>query len=204
MAILGLTEFLLLDAAPGTKQRGRLELIQRTGLEIKEIIRALLDFARENPEERHVVVLEDVVRTTLDLVRRTNAHKGIELIDRYDGSLAAVSASPNQLKQLLLNLIANARQAMPHGGTVHVDVRRENGHALVVVSDDGPGIEPDLLGRIFEPFFTTRRPTGGAGLGLPVSLGIAESHGGTLTVTSEPGRGAAFTLRLPVVEEEAR
>jgi two-component system, NtrC family, sensor kinase len=197
-AILGLTEFLLKDSEPGTQQHERLMLIQETGLEIKEIVRALLDFARENAEERHVVELETVVRSTVDLVRRTNAHKGVELIEAYDASGIEVHASANQLKQIVLNLVANARQAMPNGGTARVGVYRERDQALVVVADDGPGMPPDVLDRVFEPFFTTKRDTGGTGLGLSVSLGIAEAHGGSLSVFSQPGGGATFTLRLPV------
>jgi PAS domain S-box-containing protein len=201
-AILGLTEFLLKEAEPGSKAVQRLELIQQTGLEIKEIVRALLDFARENAEERHVVALEDVVQATVDLVRRTNAHKGVELVDSYDATGAPVTASPNQLKQIFLNLIANARQAMPNGGTVKVDVRQDGDWVIATVGDDGPGIDAAVLERIFEPFFTTKRATGGTGLGLSVSLGIAEAHGGSLTASSEPGRGATFTLRLPIAAEE--
>jgi two-component system NtrC family sensor kinase len=199
-AILGLTEFLLKEAEPGSLTHQRLALIQGSGIEIKEIVRALLDFAREHADERRVVPFEDVIRSTLDLVRRTNAHKGIELVDTYDGSRADVIATPNQLKQIVLNLIANARQAMPDGGTVHVDVRRDGSHVVASVADDGPGIAPELRERIFEPFFTTKRLTGGTGLGLSVSLGIAEAHDGTLTVTSEPGAGSTFALRLPVLE----
>ena len=202
-AILGLTEFLLKEAEPGSRASQRLELIQQTGLEIKEIVRALLDFARENADERYVTPLEDVVRSTIDLVRRTNAHKGVELIDSYDGSGVLVNGSANQLKQIVLNLIANARQALPDGGTVRVDVRREGEYAVAAVVDDGPGIEPALLERIFEPFFTTKRATGGTGLGLSVSLGIAEAHGGTITAESERGRGATFTLRLPIADVDA-
>jgi PAS domain S-box-containing protein len=202
-AILGLTEFLLKESEAGSKAASRLELIQQTGLEIKEIVRALLDFARENAEERHVVSLEEVVRSTVDLIRRTNAHKGIELVDDYESGDVLVNASPNQLKQIFLNLIANARQAMPGGGNVSVVVRREGGLAVATVSDDGPGIEPAVADRIFEPFFTTKRLTGGTGLGLSVSLGIAEAHGGRLTVASEPGFGAAFTLCLPIADNGA-
>ena len=202
-AILGLTEFLLKESEPGSKAHNRLELIQQTGLEIKEIVRALLDFARENAEERHVVPLDDVVRSTLDLIRRTNAHKGIELVDTYESTDVCINGSANQLKQIFLNLIANARQAMPNGGTVSVTVRREGGFAVASVTDDGPGMELSVAERIFEPFFTTKRLTGGTGLGLSVSLGIAESHGGRLTVSSEPGAGATFTLSLPIADGEA-
>ena len=203
-AILGLTEFLLKESEVGSRAHTRLELIQQTGLEIKEIVRALLDFARENAEEHQLVSLDDVVRSTVDLVRRTNAHKGVELIDHYEGSDVVVSASPNQLKQIFLNLIANARQAMPGGGTILVHVRRVGDLAIATVADDGPGIDPAVADRIFEPFFTTKRLTGGTGLGLSVSLGIAEEHGGRLTVASEPGAGTTFTLCLPVADEDTQ
>jgi PAS domain S-box-containing protein len=200
-AILGLTEFLLKESDEGSRARQRLELIRETGLEIREIVRALLDFAGENTEERHLVPIEDIVRSTVDLVRRTNAHKGVELVDTYDATDALVLASPNQLKQVFLNLIANARQAMPLGGTVHVEVACLGKNALVTVADEGPGIDPSMLSRIFEPFFTTKRDLGGTGLGLSVSLGIAESHGGTLIASSELGRGARFEVRLPLATE---
>ncbi len=203
-AILGLTEFLLKESEVGSRAHTRLELIQQTGLEIKEIVRALLDFARENAEEHQLVSLDDVVRSTVDLVRRTNAHKGVEVIDHYEGSDALVSASPNQLKQIFLNLIANARQAMPGGGTILVHVRRVGDLAIATVADDGPGIDPVVADRIFEPFFTTKRLTGGTGLGLSVSLGIAEEHGGRLTVASEPGAGTTFTLCLPIADGDTQ
>jgi PAS domain S-box-containing protein len=201
-AILALTEFLLKDAEPGSKTQERLALIQETGLEIKEIVQGLLDFARENAEERQVVPLDDVIRSTVDLVRRTNAHKGVELVDAYDDGGALVMASSNQLKQVFLNLISNARHAMPHGGRVTIGVHRDGkDYVVATVSDEGPGIEPDVLSRMFEPFFTTKRASGATGLGLSIAVGIAESHGGTLTAASEPGNGATFSLRLPIADE---
>ncbi len=199
-AILGLTEFLAKDAEPGSKAAERLELIRRSGEEIKDIVRALLDFARENPEERLVVPIDDVVHEALTLVSRTNAHKGIELVESYADDGALVCASSNQLKQILLNLIANARQAMPDGGTVTVDVRSDADEAVVTVSDDGPGIPPEVADRIFEPFFTTKGAALGTGLGLSVSLGIAQAHGGTLVLDTDRERGAAFVLRLPLAQ----
>jgi PAS domain S-box-containing protein len=202
LAVLGLTEFLLMEAEQGSKAHERLKLIQQTGLEIKEIVRALLDFARESADELQIVSARDVVHSTLDLVRRTNAHKGIEFAENYETENAILMGNANQLKQLVLNLIANAREAMPNGGVVGVDVKRDGDDVLIVVTDEGAGVPPELVGRIFEPFFTTRRGRGGSGLGLPVSLGIAETHGGTLTVVTEPGSGCAFTVRLPAVQPE--
>jgi two-component system NtrC family sensor kinase len=92
---------------------------------------------------------------------------------------------------------------MPGGGTITVEVGRDGDVAWAEVRDTGPGIPQEEVARIFEPFYTTRRDRGGTGLGLSVSFGIAQAHGGGLVVASEPGQGAAFRLRLPVLEEAA-
>jgi signal transduction histidine kinase len=115
-----------------------------------------------------------------------------------------VDASPNQLKQIFVNLISNAAQAMKEtGGTVTVEVGRDGDVAWADVRDTGPGIPEDVLGRIFEPFYTTRRAVGGTGLGLSVSFGIAQTHQGSLTADSMPGQGASFRLRLPIANGSA-
>ena len=105
-----------------------------------------------------------------------------------------------QVRQLLLNLVRNAREAMPGGGTLSVATRAQDGAALVEVKDTGPGIEPARLARIFDPFFTTKER--GTGLGLALAQEIAQEHGGELTCASVPGQGTAFTLRLPAVPDE--
>jgi PAS domain S-box-containing protein len=196
-AILGLVEFLLKDSEPGTKAHDRLQLIQSTALEIKEIVRSLLDFARESSNERAVVSLDEVIRETVTLVSRTTAGHGVEMVEELGEGPFRVEASPNQLKQVFLNLIANARQAMPDGGTIRISLTADEDAVEAVVSDTGGGIPAQDLQRIFEPFYTTKRDRGGTGLGLSVSLGIAETHGGSLTAVSTPGQGATFTLRLP-------
>lgn len=196
-AILGLVEFVLADVEPGSKAHERLELVHRTALEIKEIVRALLDFARESSDEQRVVALDDVVRETVDLVRRTSANRGVEIVQEPADGPFLVHGSPNQLKQIFLNLLANARQALPDGGTVTLRLERDGDWVVATVRDTGPGVDPEALPRIFEPFFTTRRADGGTGLGLSVSLGIAEAHGGSLTAGEASGGGAAFTLTLP-------
>jgi PAS domain S-box-containing protein len=203
-AILGLVEFLLLDAEQGTKSHERLELIQGTALEIKEIVRALLDFARERSDERAVISLTDVAAQTVELMRRTSAAKQVEIVERHADAVVPVDASANQLKQIFVNLISNAKQAMKDGGgTITVEVGRDGDVAWAEVRDTGPGIPAEVVGRIFEPFFTTRRDLGGTGLGLSVSFGIAQAHGGSLVVDSSPGEGTAFRLRLPIAEGAA-
>ncbi|HEX2506129.1 MAG TPA: ATP-binding protein [Gaiellaceae bacterium] len=199
-AILGLVEFLLKESEPGTKAHDRLLLVHQTGLEIKEIVRALLDFAREPSEERAGMSVRDAAHETVELFRRTSAAKGIELTEAYGEEPTPVFGSPNQLKQIFLNLITNASQALAGEGHVEVAVHRDGDWVVAAVSDDGRGIPEDALGRIFEPFFTTKRSAGGSGLGLSVSHGIAAAHGGSLTAENRPEGGARFTLRLPVKE----
>ena len=199
-AILGLVEFLLKDAEVGTKGHERLVLIQRTGLEIKEIVRALLDFAREPSDERVPVSVADAARETVELFRRTSAAKASDLRADYTGEDTVVDGSGNQLKQIFLNLLANATHSVGGaGGEVDLAVKRDGDWVVATVSDTGPGIPENVLPRIFDPFFTTKRGTGGSGLGLSVSLGIAQAHGGTLLAENRPEGGARFVLRLPAV-----
>jgi PAS domain S-box-containing protein len=201
-AILGLVEFLFKEFEPGTKPFERLKLIQQTGFEIKEIVRALLDFSRERSDVFTTVSLQEVGAQTIELIRRTSSAKMVELVERYPEEPLLVEGSPNQLKQVFLNLVTNAQQAMPDGGTVTVEVFREGDEAVARVTDTGPGIPEDVLPRIFEPFFTTKRDLGGSGLGLSVSFGIVEMHGGTLAACLAPEGGTCFELRLPLSTEE--
>jgi PAS domain S-box-containing protein len=200
-AILGLVEFLLKDAGPGTKAHERLVLVQQTALEIKEIVRALLDFAREPADVTTTMSVQEVAAQTVDLVRRTIAAKDIEIVERYGEEPTIVSGSPNQLKQVFLNLLTNAQQAMPEGGTVTVAVERRGDLVRATVSDTGPGIPEETLALIFEPFYSSKRRAGGSGLGLSISRGIAQMHGGDLATESRAGAGASFVLTLPAVKE---
>ena len=202
-AILGLVEFLLKEVEEGTKPHDRLKLIQQTGLEIKDVVRALLDFARERSDELELVDLADVLGQTVDLVRRTTLRKEVEIVERYGDEPVVAYASAGQVKQVVLNLITNAQQAMGLSGTIAIELTRERDHALVRVADTGPGIAPDIIDRIFDPFFTTKRELGGTGLGLALSQSIAGAHGGTLSAASPAGGGAEFTLTLPLGEAHA-
>jgi signal transduction histidine kinase len=195
-AILGLVEFLLRDAEPGTKAHERLTLVHETGLEIKTIARALLDFARERPGEAEMFNLAPATAATIELFRRTSAARDVEIELRADPYLP-VHGSVAQLKQLVLHLLANAREALPAGGSVAVELTGAGGDVVLRVSDSGTGIPTFNLNRIFEPFFTTRQERGASGLGLAAARTIAAAHGGTLTAESPAGSGARLTLRLP-------
>jgi PAS domain S-box-containing protein len=201
-AILGLVEFLLKDAEAETKSHERLVLVQQTALEIKEIVRALLDFAREPADVTTTVSVREVAAQTVDLVRRTIAAKDIEIVEHYGDGPTIVSGSPNQLKQIFLNLLTNAQQAMPEGGTVTVAVENSGDLVRATVTDTGPGIPAETLALIFEPFYSSKRRSGGSGLGLSISRGIAQMHGGDLAAESLAGAGASFVLTLPAAVEE--
>ncbi len=144
--------------------------------------------------------VHETIDSTLNLLRGRLA--GIEVRCEY-GEIADVESYAGQLAQVFLNLIANAADALGDAGTVTVRTRPEGEGVVVEVEDDGAGIEPEHLERIFDPFFTTKDVGKGTGLGLSVTYGIVTRHGGTITVTSDPGRGTCFRVELPVRMSDA-
>ncbi|NOH03123.1 MAG: hypothetical protein HND47_14760 [Chloroflexi bacterium] len=143
-------------------------------------------------------IVNDVIALTRHLLQTSNVNLALEL----DESLPRVSIDTNQMKQVLLNLIHNALQAMPKGGELRVGTHkgsRENRNWVVMaVKDSGVGISPADQARIFEPFFTTKGDRGGTGLGLSVTYGIVADHGGAIEVSSRSGEGSLFEVWLPV------
>ena len=114
------------------------------------------------------------------------------------GELPSVECIRSQMDQVFLNLLANAAQAITGPGAITIETRREAAWAVVSITDTGPGIAPEVLGRIFDPFFTTKPVGEGTGLGLSISYEIVKKHGGEITAESRSGQGATFTLRVPV------
>jgi signal transduction histidine kinase len=198
--ILGLVDFLLTEVEPGTKAHERARLIQNSGREIQAIVQALLGFARTQPEEDGVVSLQRTASASVELLRCTNSAKTIELRERYTSEPVDVRGSAPRLAQLFLHLLLNAQQALAGGGTITLEVARENEWAMASVTDTGPGFRPGVLARAFDPFFTTKREPVGPGLGLSASRQIAREHGGDVVAQPANGRGTAVVLRLPTVE----
>jgi two-component system sensor histidine kinase HydH len=161
------------------------------------LARNLLEVARSTGAEQEPLDLAAVIADMLCLVRNDMKTSNVRVEERIEPDLPPVLGSRGRLKQALLNLLVNARQAMPKGGQVTLRVERDgDGRVAIRVADTGVGIPPENMERIFEPYFTTKE--NGTGLGLPVTRRIVEEHGGTLGVTSQAGAGTEFVIRLPV------
>jgi two-component system, NtrC family, sensor kinase len=165
----------------------------------RKIVRDLRVFARSQDDVWQPVDLHEELESSLTLLN--HLLKDRVVVDRKFGALPAVECIRSQVDQVFLNLLANAAQAIVGPGTIAIETRVDGGVAEVVISDSGPGIAPDVMGRIFDPFFTTKALGEGTGLGLSISYEIAKKHGGELSAESPPGDGAVFTLRLPVARK---
>ena len=148
--------------------------------------------------------LNRVVEETLSLVAHPLKTSQIKIVREFGDGLPAVRGSANKLQQVFLNLFLNARDAMPSGGMLEVRTGAHNGSVEVEIVDTGAGIPRELIHRIFDPFFTTKASGRGTGLGLSVTYGIIQEHGGSIEVTNRPDGGARFRLELPVSRAAAR
>ena len=197
--VLAYAENLLEEADADDPRRPDYEVIIRESLRCREIVGTLLDFARQEEPSFQIVDLNDVVDKSLALVERQAEFQDIAVERRLAELPLRVSADARQLQQIILNLILNANEAMEGQGTLTIfsGLLPEQARCFVTVRDDGPGVPSDVRDRIFEPFFSTKST---AGLGLAVSWGIIQRHGGTLTVHDNPAGGADFRVELPLAE----
>ncbi len=164
-----------------------------------DITHGMLQLVRKAEPVLQHACLAELCEDMALLADREAARREVTIERNYDEAMPEVRTSPPQLKQVVLNLLVNAVQAVGKRGTVRITVRPEHeGSALIEVRDDGPGIPPEHLDRIFNPFFTTKPPGQGTGLGLSVCLGIVDRLGGTLGAANAPEGGAVFSVRLPM------
>jgi signal transduction histidine kinase len=162
---------------------------------LAEVTEQYLRMAR--PPKPHLLAedVTEVLTGVLDFSRRELESAGVEVVRAFAPDTPPVLADEGQLRQVLLNLLRNAREAMPGGGRLTVATRGVDSEVEIQVSDTGLGMPQASLERAFEPFFSTKK--GGTGLGLSVSQQILQAHGGSLSCQSESGRGTTFVLRLP-------
>lgn len=205
--VAGFSELVLDDLPPESPQRADLELVLREATRARNVVRRLLDFARQSESVRVRANLNEVIEDIAILMRHLFETSQINFSMQLSENLPWVLMDRDQIKQVVLNLLHNALHAMPKGGILSVttETREKNDRqwAVMVVKDDGIGITPNDLARIFEPFFTTKADNGGTGLGLAVSYGIITDHEGFINVDSAPNQGASFNVWLPIEENTA-
>jgi PAS domain S-box-containing protein len=203
-AILGYAQ--LMARSPGNTDvvRRGLDVIEKAANSGAETVRRIQKFARLRPEEPFVSMdLNQVVRDSLAITRPRWEEKkvkgGVPLqLELELGPVPMVMGRPAELNEVITNLVLNAIDAMPRGGTLHIRTRLgDHRHAVITVADTGMGMSDDVRKRVFDPFFTTKGEEG-TGLGLSVSHSIVERHGGDLRVDSHPGQGTTFTITLPI------
>ncbi|MBP1698061.1 MAG: multi-sensor hybrid histidine kinase, partial [Deltaproteobacteria bacterium] len=164
-----------------------------------DLINNLLHFSKRGGEYKKVTLdLSDVIRETHEIIAKV-LNKNIEIVLTLDKDLF-VNGNRSVLSQVFMNLYSNANDAMPMGGKLTVEARRKGNKVLAVVSDTGIGMDENTIEKIFDPFFTLKEVGKGTGLGLSTVLGIVEEHDGTISVSSKPGKGAAFKICFPYTE----
>ncbi len=179
--------------------KGSLNTIHQHVNRIARIVRNLGDFARLYPRQRVPTSLPDILQNTIDLVRFDKNFKKIEVVTDVQSN-RPVKIDPDQMQQVFLNLLLNARDAMPDGGKLDISMKENEGRVRMVFADTGTGIETEVKDKVFDPFFTTKGPTRGTGLGLSICYSIIKDHGGTIEVESEKDKGTKFIITLPVEE----
>jgi signal transduction histidine kinase len=215
--IIGNSDMLLASLPADHRDRLLLEDILQAGRRAASLTQRLLTFTRRHVSKPEVVQLAQVIGRLEPMLKRI-LREDISLRTSVDGPGPLVRIDPAQLELLLVNLVANARDAMPEGGTVTISAREADPDALrlrfpdlpprrfveLAVSDTGAGMPPEVKARLFEPFFTTKPPGQGTGLGLATVFGIVQQAGGAIVIDSAVGAGSAVRTYLPVLDPPAR
>ncbi|MBF0363950.1 MAG: hypothetical protein HQK50_00175 [Oligoflexia bacterium] len=202
--ILGFSQLLLKNPELTPSIHADLKKIEKASLYARDIIRKLMTFARSNPGQMNAVSLNDVVHEALFLFESRCAKENITLCLQlaHESELPLIVANSGQIKQVLINLVVNAIQAMPNGGTLIISTNNATTTSAtfvsLVVKDSGTGMSKEVLDKIFLPFFTTKDVTEGTGLGLAVVYGIINSHKGKIKVESSVGVGTIFEILFPL------
>jgi signal transduction histidine kinase len=173
-------------------------MIQQEAFRCKEITERLLDFSRLGDVEKQQVNLTELVQSVIDMVRHVGKYKQKQIMFRGREEVL-VTINPQEMKQVVLNLITNGLESLDPGGTVTVSLTRAFGQAVLIVEDNGCGMSDEVKAHLFEPFFTRRRDGQGTGLGMSISYRIINEHGGQIQVHSDgPNQGSRLTVKLPL------
>ena len=196
--IMNTLELLKTEIPPESKRRRILELSLSEIQRLSEMLRNMLSFSKPEEEKRRPVKIDELIEGILLVMEKQMKESNIQVEASFDSDIPEVMASTNQMRQVMLNILKNAKEAMPKGGTLTVRTAREGNKVLITTQDTGIGIPEEIRDKIFEAFFTTKQKVKGVGLGLSVCYGIIKDHGGEIKVESEEGKGTTFTISLPI------
>jgi len=196
--IMNALELMKTEVQPGSKRRKVLDMALSEIVRLTELLRKMLSFSNPNQEEKEPTDVNLLLDEILMLYEKQLRENSIKISCVYTEGLALAHASKNQLRQVILNMINNAKDAMPEGGSLKVSTRQEGKFIYIDISDTGIGIKEEIIDKIFDPFFTTKDKVKDAGLGLSVSYGFIKEHSGDIKVESKWGSGTSFTISLPV------
>jgi two-component system NtrC family sensor kinase len=164
---------------------------------LSDLLRKMLSFSKPDQEQRQPVDINTVIDEILLLHEKQLRENDIHIASTFADGLSRVNASKDQLRQVFLNMVANARDAMPNGGTLTVTTSADGENIIIEITDTGTGIKEEHMEKIFDSFFTTKGEVKGVGLGLSVCYGFIEDHGGDIVVKSQVGTGTTFVITLP-------
>jgi signal transduction histidine kinase len=189
-----------LAETPGLDDQARhkLSLIAAEVRHLEEMVAEMRDFVRRPLIQKQPGQLQAAIRQAVELFQQVFQEHGVQVRLVEETPLPLVAFDPQQLGEVLINLLKNAVEAMPHGGEITIASRVRDNLVEIRVSDTGEGIPPEVAANLFRPYFTTKEK--GTGLGLAICQGIIQEHGGSLSADSTPGRGATFTIQLPLEE----
>jgi two-component system NtrC family sensor kinase len=206
-SVVGFSDFLAEGAEIPPALAEPLAVIRQEAERAATIVKNLLSFARRQAEERQVQAIRPLLDSVIALLRNQLMALKVEVTVEVESGVPEIEINANQIKQVFVNLLNNAAQAIAttgRGGLVRVTAQPWLDGVAVSVADDGPGMPPDIAAHVFEPFFSTKVEGEGTGLGLSICQGIVKEHGGLISLTTAPERGATFTVQLPGGVRSAR
>jgi two-component system NtrC family sensor kinase len=196
--IMNTLELLKTEIPPESKRRRILDLSLSEIQRLSEMLRNMLSFSKPEEEKRRPIKIDELIEGILLMMERQMRESNIQVETSFDPDIPEIMASTNQMRQVMLNLIKNAKEAMPKGGNLFIRTGKEDNRVLIHIQDTGMGIPEEIRDKIFEAFFTTKQKVKGVGLGLSVCYGIIKDHGGEIKVESEEGKGTTFVISLPI------
>jgi two-component system NtrC family sensor kinase len=199
--IMNTLELLKTEVSHQSKRRKVLDMALSETVRLTDLLRKMLSFSKPEEEEKKPTDINTILDEILLLVGKQLQENTIRISSSFDDNLAMVYASRNQLRQVFLNMISNARDAMPDGGTLTVKTMTKRDDILIQIVDTGTGIREENIDKIFDSFFTTKESVKDVGLGLSVCYGFIQEHGGDIHVSSKWGSGTTFTISLPIYRE---